>query len=223
MSETETTCQDIIERLKQDGYCLLPNFLSDSVKIGFIREVDDILENSRDDNYKFGKAERIGSLKENSTKRPFIFEAFNSDILQATSKARFQGKPHFTEIFVTHEFINDRGIERNGYLHFDRLPTLKFFFYASEVNDMSDGPLILVPGSHTIGEELRKQESNNEYQNKKNRIKIDYPKLYTAIEDKMVPIFGAAGTLIIFHTDTFHMGGNVSSGHSRKICRLHMR
>ena len=148
--------QDIVEKLRQDGYCLLPNFLSEaSEKDGFIKEVDSVISNSKDDSYKFGRAERIGSLGSNSTKRPFIFQAFKKDILQPVRDEWFGAKPLFTEIFVTHEFTNDRGTERNGYLHFDRLHTLKFFFYASDVLDESDGPLVLVPGSHNVGKKAQ--------------------------------------------------------------------
>ena len=74
-----------------------------------------------------------------------------------------------------------------------------------------------------LEKKLRIQEKDNIYRNKKNRIKIDHLKLYNDVKDKMVPIFGQAGTLIIFDTDIFHMGGTVSSGHTRKVCRLHMR
>jgi hypothetical protein len=48
-------------------------------------------------------------------------------------------------------------------------------------------------------------------------IKLDYPELYK----EPTPIFGAPGTLILFDTDIFHLGGKVSTGKERKLIRSH--
>ena len=62
----------------------------------------------------------------------------------------------------------------------------------------------------------------DEYEDKKNRIFLDYPELdYT--EEDIVPVLGGAGDLIIFDTDVFHMGGVVKEGFERLLIRGHTR
>ena len=93
----------------------------------------------------------------------------------------------------------------------------------SDVNTLDDGPLHVVPASHHIGAALRTKQLGRPYEQKENRIQINYPEVYKEIQDTIKPIFGEAGTLVIFNTDTFHMGGNVANNNERKVCRLHMR
>mgnify|MGYP003636922825 CR=1 FL=1 len=74
-----------------------------------------------------------------------------------------------------------------------------------------------------MGASLRQAQLGKPYEAQKNRIQIDYPAAYEEVKKNIKPIYGPAGTLIIFQTDLFHMGGKVSDGFERKICRLHMR
>ena len=70
-----------------------------------------------------------------------------------------------------------------------------------------------------IGEQLRLSFRNvSNYKSKKNRIDLDYPE----IKYELFPITGKAGTTIIFDTDLFHMGGNITKqGKTRTIIRSH--
>jgi len=216
--------ESIKKKLKEDGYVVVRDYLKDEpMKEFFFKEVEDVLSSSTDVKYKFGKAERIGSLGENLQKRRGMSYCFTTPLLEDIRKERFNGNCKFTEIFVTHEFTNENGLERNGYLHFDRLWSLKYFYYITDMTRIEQGPLAVVPGSHIRGKNLRKLQRGKPYGEQANRIKIDYPELYEDIKSSITPIYGPAGTLIIFDTDTFHMGGTVSGGHERKICRLHMR
>ena len=201
----------IKKELNNNGFAVCHNFLQGQVLTELQARCDSLLDNTLDSDYKFGKAIRIRSLEENRITNPAISAAFDSEILE--------------EIFVTHEFTDKKGLERNGYLHFDRIWTFKYLYYLTDVKELSDGPLRVVPKSNQWGAAMRINQAGKPYELQKNRIQIDYPDIYNSfdIEEKTTPIFGDAGTLIIFDTDTFHMGGNVSNDRERKVCRLHMR
>ena len=213
----------IKKELDNNGFAVCHNFLQGQALIELKARCDSLLDNTLDSDYKFGKALRIRSLEENRIANPAISAAFDSEILEDIKNKAFPGGCSFTEIFVTHEFTDKEGLERNGYLHFDRIWTFKYFYYLTDVKDLSDGPLRVVPKSHHLGATLLASQMNQPYELQKNRIRIDYPEIYNSFKDEMVPIFGNAGTLVIFGTDTFHMGGNVSDNRERKVCRLHMR
>tara|TARA_R100000808_G_C2155305_1_gene167413 strand:- start:8753 stop:9421 length:669 start_codon:yes stop_codon:yes gene_type:complete len=219
--------EDISEKLQEDGYVVLPDYLKGNpMKELFFEEVGDILSNSSaDKGYKFGKAERIGSLNKNSKNRIGMSHCFTTPLLEEVRRGKFKADCKFTEIFVTHEFTDENGLERNGYLHFDRIWTFKYFYYITDTRSQADGPLTVVPGSHVLGKKLRKAQlaTGAPYKEQKNRIEIDFPLVYEEIKSKKTPLYGPAGTLVIFDTDVFHMGGTVTAGHERKVCRLHMR
>lgn len=119
-------------------------------------------------------------------------------------------------ICITYE-NNSETVTRNNYLHFDRSRSFKVFVYLSEVDEGS-GPFSAVEGSHNKGAELRRAFANEKYYEKKrNRIDIDYPE----IEYNITPILGPAGTTILFDSDIFHKGGNVTENGFRCIIRSH--
>ena len=121
------------------------------------------------------------------------------------------------DVCITNE-VNSEAITRNNYLHFDRLRSLKMLVYLTDVCEDS-GPFVVCPGTHMIGAKLRRSfKSAPSYEGKKNRIKIDYPDLEYADE---LPIVGPPGTTILFDSDAFHKGGDISSGKSRMVIRSH--
>ena len=62
-------CRDALHNLNEDGYVVLSDYLKgDPMRDFFFEEVKDVIANSRDATYKFGKAERIGSLSDNYQK-----------------------------------------------------------------------------------------------------------------------------------------------------------
>ena len=120
------------------------------------------------------------------------------------------------DICVTKEFKTGEKT-RNNYLHFDRLRSLKVLVYLEDVCENS-GPFTICPGTTKTGAKIRRSFANiSDYEEKKNRIEIDYPEL----EYEMFPVLGPAGTTIIFDSDTFHKGGSVSSGNTRTVIRSH--
>tara|TARA_R110000824_G_scaffold326043_2_gene512953 strand:+ start:18514 stop:19173 length:660 start_codon:yes stop_codon:yes gene_type:complete len=213
----------IKKELDSNGFAVCHDFLQGQALIDLQTRCDGLLDNTLDSDYKFGKSLRIRNLEENRITNPAISAAFESEILENIKDKAFPDGCGFTEIFITHEFTDEEGLARNGYLHFDRIWTFKYFYYLTDVKNSSDGPLRVVPKSHHLGVRMRSSQVGKPYELQKNRIRIDYPEIYKSIKDEMTPIFGNAGTLIIFDTDTFHMGGIVSNNGERKICRLHMR
>ena len=120
-------------------------------------------------------------------------------------------------IEVKHKYIKEysknlKFLDRNGWLHFDRSQSLKPLVYLKDVGE-HDGPFTLVEKSHILGRELREKSSLLPYAQIKNRIDIDYPEIkYTK-----KPILGKAGTTIIFDTDIFHEGGNISNSDGERL------
>ncbi|HCT51064.1 MAG TPA: hypothetical protein DF712_01265, partial [Balneola sp.] len=115
---------------------------------------------------------------------------------------------------ITYDYLNK--FEINQYLHFDRWKSLKAMVYLTDVEE-GDGAFSVAPGSHIRGGELRRLNKNLPYTMRPNRIEHDFPEDYK----KPVKILGPSGTLILFDSDIFHCGGNVSEGHSRKLIRTH--
>jgi hypothetical protein len=174
-----------------------------------------------DDDYLFGKAARVGPYQ--AWRPTAVYDLFSSPLVQGIARGFYGHEPSFNEIFATHEFRNDQGLERNGFLHFDRIPTLKFFLYLTPV-DRNCGAFNYVPGSYQLGKQLRTASNaeTDEYGKIKNRLEIDFPDLgYT--KQNAVPVEGDAGTMFIFHSDLFHYGGTIESGREREIVRLHVR
>tara|TARA_B100001564_G_C20157849_1_gene454004 strand:+ start:72 stop:452 length:381 start_codon:yes stop_codon:yes gene_type:complete len=122
-------------------------------------------------------------------------------------------------VFATHDYKYEGELARNGWLHFDRHWRLKFFIYLTDV-DKSSGAFSCSIGSREKGAALRKAAWNAPtYEGVKNRIGLDYPELLDQYPCE--PVEAPAGTLIVFDTDTFHMGGKCDEGNERLIVRLH--
>ena len=73
--------------------------------------------------------------------------------------------------------IDAYGLERNGYLHFDRIWTFKYFYYLTDVMSHANGPLCVAPRSHRLGQKLRSQELHKPYEFQRNQIERDYPEI----------------------------------------------
>ena len=133
-----------------------------------------------------------------------------------------ENPPKVNEIFITNEYRNNSGLERNGYLHYDRFHTFKYMIYLTDC-DKESGAFSCIPGTNIEGKFLRGRNWNTttEYGEVKNRIFIDFPELSYTKRD-VVPVEGASGTLIIFDTDVFHMGGHVEDGKERLLIRSHL-
>ena len=210
--------ENVVNTLREYGVCKIDNFLSGQILDDLTKEVKNSLEDSSEGSYAFGK---VQILRKSNCYPPVINKVFLSKEMLEVAQD-YMGCPNLNyEVFVTHDYRHDNGLARNGYLHFDRAFTFKFLIYLSDV-DENCGPFSIVPRSHLKGKELRNKTTNDEYEDKKNRIFLDYPELdYT--EEDIVPVLGGAGDLIIFDTDVFHMGGVVKEGFERLLIRGHTR
>ena len=172
------------------------------------------------------------SLQKSVFSKPWmkeLFLAYNNNI----------SKGFFSSIYSTHDYKFDGSIGRNGYLHFDRNVSLKYFLYLNDVTK-ENGAFFIQPNSHKLGKELREKAwgkfiptPNDNLLKKvvlklfgkpfsvvKNRLELDYSELYDS--SKLIPVEGKAGTLIVFDSDIFHLGGLIEKkGLERLVLRMH--
>lgn len=223
----ETFFKDIVNRVKEDGICIFEGNGFTEQQLSYFTSALDIKSEEHSD-YKFGKAYNTGNIH-NWVGTP-IWDFANSPLVIGFIEHYFN-RQVTTDLFLTHEYKNNEGLDRNGFLHFDRINCVKFFIYLTDCDEES-GPFHFVPGSHTTGKKLREQGSlayaddfisnKKDYDEKKNRLEVDFPELGYKASDA-VPITGKAGTMFIFDTDLFHFGGKIANGKERKVMRLHFR
>lgn len=234
-----TTLNKLLKTLKNEGIFVVNSYL-DKPTLSEIRNEVLNCHSTFGSQYDFGSSYSIKSpfnfkncekqvslFKENWIKELFI--AYNNKI----------SKGFCDSIYSTHDYKFDGNIARNGYLHFDRNSSLKFFIYLDDVNK-ENGAFFIQPNSHKLGKELREKawgkmipKPNDNLLKKvvkklfgknfsvvKNRIELDYPELYDS--SKLIPVEGKAGTLIVFDSDIFHLGGLIEKkGLERLVLRMH--
>jgi len=215
--EKNDALDDMIAALTQDGVFMVNNFVSNIDPLTC--NVKKLCSNGRD--YGFGKAYRGPSISK--FKNGPILKTFDSSLIHNIYDAYPKAKRNEFgyAVFATHDYkttpFDQMG--RNGYLHWDRIWFLKFMVYCNDVNN-DNGAFSCCPGSTALGAKMRSEVSGTA-DDDKNRLEIDYPMV--ASKQKLVPIKAKAGTLIVFDTDTFHMGGRVKEGHERLVVRMHCR
>tara|TARA_Y200000002_G_scaffold342074_1_gene313725 strand:+ start:1658 stop:2344 length:687 start_codon:yes stop_codon:yes gene_type:complete len=152
-------------------------------------------------------------INERKFKQYNQFNLSNKNILNSMNNMRGYKLDSIFRTFDTKETVH-----KAQQSHFDRIPTLKFMLYVNDINQ-SNGAFCLSPGSHNWVNykygKIRSLSQSNKYKETSRNI----PK---CIIDKMEPIEGKAGTLIIFHTNCVHNQGIVHEG-SCKIIRAHYR
>tara|TARA_R110000824_G_scaffold193811_2_gene376200 strand:- start:2331 stop:2972 length:642 start_codon:yes stop_codon:yes gene_type:complete len=207
----------ILSEIKKEGLYIFPDLVKKELVEKIKGQTRQILEDSGDKGYKFGTSVNMGGLNEQYGP---IREFFDNDYFNSLASA--YGKREARAVMATHDYRNDQGTERNGFLHFDRTHTFKFFLYLTDCDEDS-GPFRYVPGSRELGETLRVQatmDANGDYKTIANRLEIDYSDLNYSDSDSE-PVVGPAGTLFAFDTDAFHMGGVLKDGHERMVIRSH--
>jgi ectoine hydroxylase-related dioxygenase (phytanoyl-CoA dioxygenase family) len=199
---------EVVDRLRVDGYCVLPNpyIVTDVMQ----EQANNFLQNGSE-NIR-GRANRTSAPM--SMPAELLSLVYNDQIMKVF-KTIVPGI-RCQDMFITYEH-KDEGKGRANWLHFDRLRTLKVLVYLSEVKE-GCGAFSLLPKSHHKGRELRRGfQSLSNYDEKHNRIELDYPDLY----EEPIPIHGPPGTVIFFDSDIFHEGGNVTTQGQRKVIRSH--
>ena len=119
-------------------------------------------------------------------------------------------------IFQTFDTSSSKHIAQDP--HFDRIPTLKFMLY---VNDLTykTGAFCLSPGSHHWVKQIlgTKRPSHG----KKGYLELSR-NIPQYIRDRIIPVEGKMGTVIIFNTDCIHHQGLVRNQNAC-IVRAHYR
>ena len=218
------TITDISNELVENGIYIFPEPFATPEQVKSIIEITEDQLGPDNGSYQFGRANKIGSI--DNWQGTAIHEVFGDEAISELANTfmvkEMGGVPGFNDIHITHDYRSDRGLARNGYLHFDRLGTFKFFMYLTDC-DKDSGAFSYVPNSYQQGKELRRSEwrRTGDFGQIRNRLEIDYPDLGFSSDDA-VPIEGPAGTMFVFHSDVFHMGGSVKEGNERRVIRYHL-
>lgn len=211
----QSSINEKLETLNSDGVFVIQDFLSEEQTILLKNEMVKKL-NSSNKPYNFGKLWRGGSLKNYLDNDP-IMNAFDRDWMKELSTLYHPNKPYGASLISTHDYVSTKKWERQGWLHFDKKNSLKYFIYLTDVSE-GCGEFVITPKSHKLGYKLRNEWSDGEYESKR--------KLDDTLSEKLksytvTPVLENKGTLIVFDTDTFHKGGVVEEGRERLIVRLH--
>jgi hypothetical protein len=219
---------EVENNLKEWGLCVFyPNLLDISDLRGEASDLLSQAEKSNGGEYSPGFAEKVfvkSSLEAQTLNFPNICGYFGLPIFRTVfDKLSDNAGTYCEDVYMTKEIHSDRGLARNGYLHFDRNWAFKILVYLSDVEE-GCGPFSAVPKSHHLGKSLRQLgwDKYNKFEKIPNRADIDFPDVKKLLGD-VQPIYGKAGTVIIFNSDVFHLGGVVKPGKERWIIRSHSR
>ena len=224
--DSDVQAQDVCASISLAGACVFQGFFSSSISNNHLKDVieeaESLLGSTDDSSYRFGNVIRRKS-SQIKDRAPCLHSAFVNPLFSEI--ARLYGMPHPGDIFLSHDFnsYQDRGLEVNGHLHYDKRQTLKFFLYLSDV-DKSSGAFSILPGSRDQGMRWRAQDAgmnriytSAEYNVDSHRFGLEF------LKNETLPIEGPAGTIIAFDSDTLHFGGRVERGRERKVARVHYR
>jgi len=225
--------------LKKHGIFKIASFLSAS-QIKLLRQEVLNYHSKQGKPYPFGTGYSIQAplnLPDQSLQKEVFSKPWMKELFLSYNNGISKG--FFDSIYSTHDYKFDGHIGRNGYLLFDRNASLKYFLYLNDVTK-ENGAFFIQPNSHKLGKELREKAwgklvptpadgltkkirhklFGTSFKNVKNRIELDYSALYD--ENKLVPVEGKAGTLIVFDSDIFHQGGKINKKRAKRIVlRMH--
>jgi ectoine hydroxylase-related dioxygenase (phytanoyl-CoA dioxygenase family) len=135
---------------------------------------------------------------------------YSENWMQEVSSAFFSGKPPLLnkEVYAMREVPHTEHVAQD--LHFDVKPSLKFLLYLTDTTQ-ENGAFSCVPGSTSYSTFTRLNAKKISYKNR--HATRDHP----FSEDMVVPVEGAAGTLIVFTSELWHRAGKVQSGERRAL------
>lgn len=210
----------ITKVLDKYGVAKICNYLSQELVDHLINEFQSSFNHKaqwlKQLNYSIGKGACVTRQEMNKAILPKTAEVFGSPFMAEVTD-RYLGKPNLLnhEIYIVKDVVGSDHVAQD--LHYDRIPTLKFFIYLKDTT-FENGAFSCIPGTHTWTREKER----------KNRSKDIFPEQYKTriipeeLATQAIPIEGYAGTLIIFHTDTLHHAGIVQKG-ERWVMRGHSR
>lgn len=165
--------------------------------------------------YSSGHCARIRRAA-SASEFPAITASFGRPWMDSLAKAFFDAPHNFNaEVFAVHDVVGSKHVAND--LHFDMQPTLKFFLYLTDT-DARNGAFRCVPGSHRESEQERRKFGGRRLKAEERGMtrRPDVPE-----RDQLV-MSGAAGSMIVFWTETLHRAGFVSEG-ERMVLRGHTR
>lgn len=167
-------------------------------------------------NYSIGGGACITRSKIDPNILTTTAEIFSSPFMAELTDC-YLGKPNLLnhEIYVVKDVVGSSHVAQD--LHYDRIPTLKFFIYLTDTI-AENGAFYCVPGSHTYTRTIQQQNRSGNFRPERDETRLIPPELASQV----IPIEGVAGTLVIFHTDTLHRAGVVHRG-ERRVMRGHSR
>jgi hypothetical protein len=227
----------VVTKLRGLGIVRIQNYLKDVSPIK--DELLDIFNQIPNPNYQFGKAIRTDAGPDESTTFPLdkcanIVKFFKKSQWKEDIARGYQSlKMGFAQdIFSTYDYVHDKGLATQGWVHFDLLQRFKFFLHVTDL-DEDNGCFCAALGSHKLTPELRKRNSKPQWRfgrysgddgipgpldDKRTEGSQNH---FPDIEYELTPMTGLAGTLLIFDSDIFHKGGTVQEGKERIVVRSH--
>jgi len=223
------TNNEILEKIKKDGYCVVNKFNNEEVSI--IRsELNEIYltipdysslyskTNLEENSYSYGKHLRFASLDEiPSFKNLFL----NKNLSSVTKGYLGNNCIENLQIFSTYDYklqSYDKEKPRNSYWHFDPYYSLKYFIYLQDTT-IENGCLRIIPNTINKTKELRSKIPFEEIC--KTGYQVDG--LLQEV-DKPINLEAKAGDVVIFDTDLFHVGANLlQDGLERMVIIVHNR
>lgn len=214
------TPQTILEKLNQYGIVVIPNYLEPQETEQLKQEFHKLLDIKADFveplDYSVGEAVKVFRDKIDVNQFPHIAETFGSDFMTEITD-NYLNTPNLLnhQIYVVKDVVGISHVAQD--LHFDVIPTLKFFIYLTDTT-AKNGAFHCVPGSHEYTRKIQQENRNQGIKPEREQTR----QLPPEIAKNLIPIEGNAGTLIIFHTDVFHKAGIVEEG-ERLVMRGHSR
>ena len=222
VSQEDLTIERVLIKLEEFGICVIPSFVKDEILNALHVEYNEILNQKEESEaikhleYSIGEGKIFLPLKVKDNNFSYSRSLFRNPLFENIASKYLKSKNFILnkEIFVVKDVVGSKHHAND--LHFDVIPTFKFFIYLTETT-AENGAFACVPGSHKIAADIRKKHGNEiSYENRYLSRELPFK------ESDAIPIEGKAGTLIIFDTDVFHRAGTVSKG-ERLVMRGHTR
>tara|TARA_B100000212_G_C27385019_1_gene539001 strand:+ start:23931 stop:24677 length:747 start_codon:yes stop_codon:yes gene_type:complete len=202
-----------------DGYSIIKDFLREDNQLFIdLLKLHNSTKVNNDKNYPGGALKIFNNVNKSnpSNGSNLLYEFVSAPIIKKVAKDFFKTNNYSINVFQTLDTDKSSHIAQSP--HFDRIPTLKFVLY---MNDLitENGAFHLSPGSHIWVKKnfpLPRPKHSDENYLKKTR------EICQSSLEKIIPIHGKAGQLLIFHTDCIHHQGIVNRGEC-KIFRAHFR
>ena len=218
--QTNKNTDSVLKALGQHGIALIKSYLDTDRIESLIAEFESCKSLNgqwiRTLDYSVGQAYSIQRSGIDKQSLPTISDVFSAPALKEIMR-RYLGETELFnhEIFLCKDVVGSTHIAQD--LHFDRIPSFKFFFYLRDTSD-KNGAFYCVPGSHLW---TRNFQARLRADHEKPSLEISR-QIPDDLIKRQIPVCAPAGSLIIFHTDTLHRTGHVQRN-ERLVMRGHCR